>query len=260
MPSPLPLETRSLAAGYGDREILHDISLCVAPGELVGLIGPNGAGKTTLLRVLSGGLPIRRGGLRIGETDIAQLDRRTIARRLAFVPQTLNLPVAFSVQDFVALGRRPYGAAWSRPTSRDSEAVRLALQHTDLVGMEEQAVDELSAGERQRALVALALAQEPQILLLDEPTAHLDIQHAWRLLDLVRTLNRQQGVTVILSSHDLNLAAAFCRRLLLLDTGRIVADGPPETILTTDTLSKVYRHPLEVIELPGPRRFVLPSS
>ncbi|MBU1692495.1 MAG: ABC transporter ATP-binding protein [Verrucomicrobia bacterium] len=260
MSSSLQLEASALAAGYGDKEVLHDVSLRVAPGELVGLIGPNGAGKTTLLRVLSGGLPARRGRVRLGESELAQLDRRLIARQLAFVPQTLNLPVAFSVRDFVALGRRPYGAAWSRLTSRDGEAVRLALRHADLVGMEEQGMDELSAGERQRALVALALAQEPQILLLDEPTAHLDIQHAWRLLDLVRTLNRQQGVTVILSSHDLNLAAGFCRRLVLLDAGRIAADGPPETILTADTLSRIYRHPLEVIELPGPRRFVLPAS
>ena len=260
MNGPLILETRALAAGYGNKEILHDSSLRVAPGELIGLIGPNGAGKTTLLRVLSGELPTQRGQLQIGGSELSRLDRRTIARQLAFVPQTLNLPVAFTVRDFVELGRRPYGSAWSRLETHDHEAIRAALLHTDLEGMEYQLVDELSAGERQRALVALALAQEPQILLLDEPTAHLDIQHAWRLLDLVRTLNRERGTTVILSSHDLNLAAAFCRRLVLLDTGRIVADGPPDTVLTADTLTRIYRHSFEVVELPGPRRFVLPAS
>ena len=125
--------------------------------------------------------------------------------------------------------------------------------------MEEQLVDELSAGERQRALVALALAQEPQVLLLDEPTAHLDIQHAWRLLELVRAMNRERGTTVIFSSHDLNLAAAFCRRLVLLDQGRIAADGTPEDVLDAGVLSPAYRHTLEVITLPGGRRVVVPA-
>lgn len=259
MCSPPQLEALHLAAGYGDREVLHDISLRVGPGELVGLIGPNGAGKTTLLRVLSGTLPIRQGKLRLGHEELARLNHRTLARLLAYVPQALNLPVAFVVRDFVALGRRPYGAAWSRLTSRDHEAIRAALRQADLEGMEDRLVEELSAGERQRTLVALGLAQQPQILLLDEPTAHLDIQHAWHLLALVRALNREQGITVIFSSHDLNLAAAFCRRLLLLDNGRIAADGTPEAILTAEHLSPIYRHPLEVIELAG-RRFVLPGG
>ncbi|MBP7829193.1 MAG: ABC transporter ATP-binding protein [Kiritimatiellae bacterium] len=259
MITPLQLEARALAAGYGEKEILHDVSLSVAPGELVGLIGPNGAGKTTLLRVLSGELPAMRGDLRLGESDLSRLDKRSLARRLAFVPQSLNLPVAFTVHDFVALGRRPYGAAWSRLAAGDREAIRAALRQADLDGMDEQLVDELSAGERQRALVALALAQEPQILLLDEPTAHLDIPHAWRLLDLVRALNRERGTTVIFSSHDLNLAAAFCRRLVLLDQGRIASDGTPEQVLTAGVLSTAYHHALEVITLPGSRRVVVPA-
>jgi len=259
VPSPLQLEARAVAAGYGDKAILHDISLRFAPGELVGLIGPNGAGKTTLLRVLSGSLRPAQGAVMLGEADLAAMNARRLAQRMAFVPQSLNLPVAFTVRDFVALGRRPYGAAWSRLAAGDREAIGTALRQADLEGMEEQLVDELSAGERQRTLVALALAQEPQVLLLDEPTAHLDIQHAWRLLELVRALNRERGTTVIFSSHDLNLAAAFCRRLVLLDQGRLAADGAPEDVLTAGVLSPTYRHALEVIALPGSRRVVVPA-
>ena len=260
MPPPLHIEARAVCAGYGGLDVLHEVSLSVAPGEWVGLLGPNGAGKTTLLRVLSGAVRPWRGSVRLGGADLSGMKPRGLAQRLAFVPQALNVPVAFTVRDFVALGRRPHGAAWRPLTARDHAAVRAAIREADLEGMEERLVDELSAGERQRALIALALAQEPDILLLDEPTAHLDIQHAWGVLDLVRTLNRGRGMTVLFSSHDLNLAAAFGGRMALLDAGRVAADGPPGDVLAPALLSRVYRHPLDARRLEDGRTIIWPAG
>ena len=245
------LEATGLSVGYGGREILHQVTLRIAAGEIVGLIGPNGAGKTTLLRAMSGALPLQGGAVRLAGRDLAGLSRPEAARILAMVPQTVQWPVSFCVADFVSLGRRPHGPSWAPFRDADRWAVREALEWTDLVGYEERALDELSAGERQRVFVAMALAQTPGVLLLDEPTTHLDIHHAWHLLGILRRLNRERGLTILWSSHDLNLAAAFCRRLALMDSGRLVADGPPDRVLEAVRLSAVYRHPLQVLR-PAP--------
>jgi iron complex transport system ATP-binding protein len=159
------------------------------------------------------------------------------------------MPVACTVGEFVALGRTPYVWGWSRLSRSDKTVVLKAMNDTDVLSLAERMMDELSAGEKQRVIVAMALAQEPRILLLDEPTAHLDIQHAWGLMELVCELNRQQGITVVLSLHDLNLAAEFCSHLLLLDRGRTAAWGTPGEVLKPDLVSKVYAHPLEVLRV-----------
>ena len=253
------LELRDISSGYGGETVLRTVSFTVAAGSLLGIIGPNGAGKTTLLRVLGGGLPFSAGSLSIHGRDIRLFGRRELAQIVGFVPQTLDVPVAFTVAEFVAMGRTPYVAGWSRLSEADHAAVRRAMAMTDVEGLEGRLVDELSAGEKQRAVVAMALAQEPRILLLDEPTAHLDIQHAWNLMALIVKLNREHGVTVVVSSHDLNLAGEFCSHLLLMERGRAVAQGTPRDVLDAGRLSLVYQHPLEIATLQGDRRFVVPK-
>jgi len=257
-PGPV-LETRGVSAGYDSAPVLQDVSFAVAGGELVGIIGPNGAGKTTLLRVLSGALPPARGEVRVGGKDLRTFHRRALSRLVGFVPQSLNVPMAFTVVELVAIGRTPYVSGWTRLSLRDREVIRRAMEMTDVLGLGDRSVDELSAGERQRAVIALALAQEPRILLLDEPTAHLDIQHAWSLMELVHELNRSQGLTVVFSSHDLNLAAEFCSYLLLLDKGCVAGRGTASEVMQAEALSRVYNHPLDVVNLPpGHRRLVAP--
>jgi iron complex transport system ATP-binding protein len=258
------LQVTDVTAGYGPKVVLRDLSCEVPEGDFLGLIGPNGSGKTTLLRVLSGVIPVSGGSVRVRGEDARSLRRRDLSRTVAFVPQLLNVPVAFTVAEFVALGRTPHTASgWSRLSARDRAVLDEAMEMTDVRRLADCFMDELSAGEKQRAVVAMALAQEPQILLLDEPTAHLDIQHAWRLAELVHRLNRTKSMTVVFSSHDLNLAAEFCTSLLLLDKGRVAAQGAPSDVMKADVLSRVYEHPLEVIGggdrvLIAPRRMPAP--
>ncbi|MBN1268597.1 MAG: ABC transporter ATP-binding protein [Kiritimatiellae bacterium] len=255
------LEAAGVAAGYGSGLVLQDVSLAVAEGDCVGLIGPNGAGKTTLLRVLSGALPVASGEVRVMGRPVRAYTRRERSRVAAFVPQSLPVPVAFSVAELAAMGRTPYVSGWSRLSAADRAAVERAMEQTDVRHLADRSVGELSAGEMQRAIVAMALAQEPRILLLDEPTAHLDIHHAWGLMEIVRGLNRSQGLTVVMSAHDLNLAAEFCTRLVLLERGRVVAAGAAGTVLEEQVLSRVYRHPLVVLRPgPGDRRLVVPAA
>lgn len=246
-------EWTDLAVGYRGRTVLRALTGRVDEGEMVGIIGPNGAGKTTLLRTLGGALAPRGGRLSVGGCSPYSARRRALARYLAFVPPALNVPVTFTVREFVAMGRTPYVSAWSRLTGRDRAVLGRVLEAMDLAELAERPLDDLSSGERQRALVALALAQEPRLLLLDEPTAHLDLQHAWRLMELILRLNHEEGVTVICTSHDLNLAAQFCRRLLLLAEGRLVASGAPDEVLQPGLLSRVYEHPVRMVRLPGER-------
>jgi iron complex transport system ATP-binding protein len=253
------LEARDISACYGDITVLHEISCTVADGEMVGIIGPNGAGKTTFLRVLSGALPPSRGVLKVHGEELRTFDRRALSQVVAFVPQSLNTFMAFTVAELVAIGRTPYVSGWARLSSPDREVIRSAMAMTDVLALADRSVDELSAGERQRAVIALALAQEPKILFLDEPTAHLDIQHAWSLMEIVHGLNRSRGLTVVFSSHDLNLAAEFCSHLLLLEKGRVAGRGTPSEVVQAAALSRVYGHPLDVVTLGADeRRIVVP--
>lgn len=240
------LDAERIAVAYGTRAALRDVSLRIGEGEMIGLIGPNGSGKTTLLRVLSGALRPSSGRVAFRGADLLGQSRRTLARSLAFVPQAVEIPVAYTVADIAAMGRTPYVSGWAPLSEADREAVRRAMELMEVTELADRAMDELSAGERQRALVALALAQEPRVLLLDEPTAHLDIQHAWGLMELVARMNRERRLTVIVSLHDLGLAAEFCPRLMLLDGGACVASGGVCDVLSQDTLTRVYKHPIRV--------------
>ncbi len=245
-PSPI-LQADGLSAGYPGRDVLHDLSFSIASGEMVGLIGPNGAGKTTLLRVMAGDIAPGTGTMRFQAEPISSLSHRARARSIAYVPPTLDLMSAMSVAEFVALGRTPYLEGWRRLGSGDKEAIERALHVTDLASFAGRNMHELSEGEKHRAMIALGLAQEPELLLLDEPTAHLDIKHAWQIMELIHDLHSSDSVTIVITTHDLNIASEFCTRLFLMDQGRLAATGVPGDVLKDEPLSNVYDYPVRVV-------------
>lgn len=247
-----PLSALHIAAGYQRKsEILRDISLTAIPGQVYGLIGPNGAGKTTLLRVLSGVQRPWSGRVLLGDEQLDALSPRERAKQIAFVPQGVTIPVPFTVADVVAMGRMPYASGWAPLSPADETAVSAALEKVGLLTKVNTSIHALSAGEQQRVLLALALAQEPGVLLLDEPTAHLDLHHAWNLMRLVRELARAQQLVVVFSTHDLSLAAATCDRLALIEKGAFAAEGTREDVLRADLLTQVYGSPLAVTVASG---------
>ncbi len=219
---------------------LRDISLKVGKGEMVALLGPNGSGKTTLLKLAAGVLAPKGGEVLLGGTTLKSLSRREIARSIAVVPQYFYMPFAFTVAEVVMLGRTPFIKTLSGETERDHSLAQQAMKLADVERFSRRAFNELSGGERQKCILAMALAQEPQLMLLDEPTAHLDIKHQVEILELVRGLNREHGVTVVGAMHDLNLAALYFDRLVLLKEGAIFSDGPPAAVLTEKTIQDVF--------------------
>lgn len=227
-------------AGYDGRPVLRNVQLSVAPGEFLGLIGPNGCGKSTLLRVLSGVLPVMSGRVFVEGSNVSEIGRRKLARIIACLLQDLSLDLAFTVEEVVLMGRSPHLPRIGSETKRDFEVARHVMDLCDVSHLAQRPVTETSGGERQRVFIAMCLAQEPRVLLLDEPTAHLDIGHQLSVLDLLAKLNRQTGMTVIAVLHDLNLAAEYCQRLLVLNDGRIAALGTPREVLTLEMVSKVY--------------------
>jgi cobalamin transport system ATP-binding protein len=245
------LEVEGLRFGYSRMAVLDGLRLRLQPGERAALLGPNGSGKSTLMSLVSGVLKPEAGHIRFQGGDLSALSSRARARKIALVPQTLSVPFAFTVREWVSLGRTPYLSPLRGERAEDREAVEKALRHADVEALAERLVGEISGGERQRAALALALAQEPTLLLLDEATAHLDLHHQMALLDRVRRLNQEEGLTVFASIHDVNLAALWFDRLLLLDQGRIVADGPPGEVLRPDILEAVFECRVRVLEHPS---------
>ena len=212
---------------YGDRTIVADASLSLQAGERVALVGPNGAGKSTLLRVLTGVLEPRRGSVSLGGEPIRTLDRKRIARSIAVVPELAQIPFAMTVREVVGLGRLPHDPPLSGPRQVDLDAVDAALERVGVAHLADRDARRLSMGERQLVFVAIALAQAAPILVLDEPTAHLDIRHQVDVMQLLVDLNERDGATIVAVLHDLALAANFFPRVALMRAGRIVADGPP---------------------------------
>jgi iron complex transport system ATP-binding protein len=255
------LEADGLSFAYGARPVLTDVSLTVAPGELVGVIGPNGGGKTTLVRLLSGVLAPRAGSVRLGGRPLAAHRRRELARRLAVVPQDPTVEFPFTALEVVLMGRAAHLPALGFPGERDLALARAAMSQLDVGGVEDRPLDRLSGGERQSVLLARALAQEPQALLLDEPTTHLDLRHQAGIYDVVQDLRRERGTAVLSVLHDLNLAALYCDRLILLAGGRVAAQGTPREVLAADRLAAAYGAPVQVAANPvtgGP--IVLPVA
>jgi iron complex transport system ATP-binding protein len=227
--------------------VLRDVVLEVDRGDLVGVLGPNGSGKTTLLRLLGGVLAPASGSVTLDGRPLAEWSRREIARRVAFVPQETTAPFDFTVLDIVLMGRFPHLGAFALEGPEDLAIARRALEATGTASFEDRGFSTLSGGEKQRVVIAGALAQAPALLLLDEPTASLDLGHQIEVQMLLRRLNADSGVTMVLSTHDLNLAAALCRRLVLLKDGQVLAAGPTEEVLTPDSVRELYRVDAEVV-------------
>ena len=248
------LELHGVEAGYPGRPaaqpVLRGIDLQLEPGEMLALIGPNGAGKSTLLRLAGGILRPSAGSATLLDRDLKTMGAREVARQVAVVPQEGPIPMGLVVREMVALGRTPYARLLLGPTSHDREMVDWALTAAGVDGLAERFVDELSGGERQRVILARALAQEPRLLLLDEPTANLDLLHQVAMLELVRGLTRERGLAVLAAVHDLQLAALYCDRVALMHAGRIVSQGPPEAVLTEPLLLEAFGQRVVLSEHP----------
>jgi iron complex transport system ATP-binding protein len=238
-----------ITADYRGRMALRDVDLTIARGERVALVGPNGAGKSTLLRVLAGVLRPVRGSVELDGTPLARLDRPAIARRLAVVPQQAMLPFATTVEEVVGLGRLPHEDPFRGPRPADRAAIAAAIERVGVGHLLGRDARELSLGERQLVLLALAVAQAAPVLLLDEPTVHLDLRHQVGAMDLLVDLNERDGTTILAVLHDVGLAAHFFPRLILLDRGKIVADGPPTEVLTAERIRDVFGVDPELVRL-----------
>ncbi|GAP08430.1 MAG TPA: ABC transporter ATP-binding protein [Anaerolinea thermolimosa] len=254
------LRVEALEVRYGERRALKGVSFSVERGEVFGVIGPNGAGKTTLIRALSGVVEIAGGEVWIAGRDVRHLNEQERARLVAVVPQARNLPPAFTGQEMVQLGRTPYLNWLGQFSARDWQGVRRAMERAHVLDLADRRLGDLSGGEQQRLLLARALAQEAPLLLLDEPTTHLDLQYQISLLDAVADLAKREGLTVVMTLHDLNLISRYADRLCLLVEGEIKALGTPEMVLEPELLSQVYHVPLQRIRSErGGRPIILPT-
>ncbi len=255
------LRLDSVRFGYRDVSVFRGLELQVAEGETTAILGPNGAGKTTLLRLAAGAIPADAGRILLFGTPLASLSARERARLVAVVPQEAQLAFDFTVREVVLMGRAPHLGLLGLESGKDLEVVREAMERTEVLGFAERPFTRLSGGERQRVVLARALAQQPRLLLLDEPTAFLDLRHRLAVYDLLTRLSRETGLTVVVASHDMNLAARHCGRLVLLHHGEIVADGAPEEVLDRDRLRRVYEVEAEIHREPGEGRpYVVPIA
>jgi iron complex transport system ATP-binding protein len=255
------LQIRQLHAGYGPRRVLRGVDLDVRAGELVALLGRNGCGKTTLLRAVSGTHAIDAGDVLIDGDKAGTLSKTAIARRIAVVAQNAPLPEGFSALDVVLMGRTPHLRLLQSEGGRDLAIVRDAMERTDCWSLRGRPVQQLSGGERQRVIIARALAQEPRLLLLDEPTSHLDIAHQVATFSLVRELCRERHLAVLAVVHDLTLAASFADRVAVIFDGAIIADGAPAVALREDVIERAYGVRVRVLRHPTTGRpMVVPET
>jgi iron complex transport system ATP-binding protein len=237
----MELDVRGLSFSYGEKQVLRDVSFKVAPGEFLGLMGPNGSGKTTLLRCLMNFLPAGSDSISVDGRSIDAFSPAELARTFAVVPQSSATDFSFTAYDIVMMGRIPHISSRMAGTTRDdASAVRRAMERTDTWKFATRPFFGLSGGERQKVIVARALAQQSKALLLDEPTVYLDINGQFEIMDLIKRLNREEGTTVIAVLHDVNLAARYCSRIALLSHGMLEAIGPPKEVLTPDVIQSVY--------------------
>ncbi|MGD0003946.1 MAG: ABC transporter ATP-binding protein [Anaerolineaceae bacterium] len=243
------LEIKNLCVGYGDRLVLHGLNLELPAGQILGVIGPNGAGKSTLIRTLSGILAPQSGQVHFMGHNLPQLTPTQRARLIAVVPQANQLPPAFTAWETVLMGRTAHLNWLGQTSAHDEEIVRQAMQRTDTLDLADRRVGELSGGEQQRLLLARALAQAAPLLLMDEPTAHLDLQYQYNLLQQVRGLVDREQLSVMIVLHDLNLVSHYTDRVALLVKGELRALGSPKEVLTADLLSLAYHTPLQVLSL-----------
>jgi iron complex transport system ATP-binding protein len=234
------IEVKSISFRYHESPVLRDLSFRIDGGEFIGVIGPNGSGKTTLLKMLYRLLSPQSGEIFLDGTALEKMPRSEIAKRIAVVAQETQLLFPFRVMEVVLTGRSPYLGHLMFENRKDLDVAKKAMAWTDVLPLSERPMDELSGGERKRVFIARALAQEPAVILLDEPTASLDIHHQIDFLDLILTLNREKGLTIVMASHDMNLASEFCNRLILLREGTVFKIGTPEEVITRENIETVY--------------------
>lgn len=247
------IDAKGISVGYGDKQVLESIDIQLQAGELLGVVGPNGCGKSTLLRTLTGRLPAWSGSIEVMGQALSAYSRMHFARKVAVVPQADPPPFDFTANELVIQGRRPHWRFLSGPSAADRALAVNAMQTANIAHLKHRSIRNLSSGEYQRVLVARALAQDAPILLLDEPTAHLDVGHEVEVFRLLHRLCRSRGVGILCICHNLNAAAAYCDRMVLLDEGRIKAEGSPQIVLTPELLREVYEVDLSLTQTPDGR-------
>ena len=255
------LTVKNLAFGYDRTEIIKGISLSVRRGEFLGIIGPNGSGKSTLIKLVSGYLKPTSGEVSLFGRHLSTIRRREAARLAGVVPQEMGFYFPYKVEQFVQMGRHPYQGLTATETDEDRRFVRQALEATDTYRLKNRSVLELSGGEKQRVILAAALAQNTEILYLDEPTSSLDLHYQIEIYDILKRMNAERNLTVVAVTHDFNLGALYCDRLLLVADGKIVADGPPSKIIEPGLLGKHFKVEVEcVIRKDSDMPFVIPTG
>jgi iron complex transport system ATP-binding protein len=239
-----------ITAGYGSRDVIHDLSFGLEPGLFYGLIGPNGSGKTTLLDLMLGNLRPRCGTVLFRDRQVDHYSRRDLAREIALVPQEFRINFDFTVFDIVMMGRHPHIPRFANPSAADRAIVDRVLAELEISALQERLVTQLSGGEKQRVIVARALAQDTPVLVLDEATSSLDIQHSLSIFQVLKKRCQEQGATIIAAIHDLNFAAAYCDTILLLNQGQLVTIGRPREVLSTERLHQVFAIDCQAYEEP----------
>ena len=234
------LRAKNIHYAYDNQPVLQGIDVHIDPGQFVGIIGPNGSGKTTLLRTLGGVITPDQGQVHFEGQAVTEVSRAQLAKRMACLTQTVNVNLPFTVRQVVLLGRNPHLKRFQRIGPADRQIALQAMTDAAVAHLADKFVTEISAGERQRVFIAMALAQQPDLLMLDEPTSHLDIAHQVRIYELLTSLHRQRNLTVVIVSHDLNLAAEYCQKLILLDSGKVAQTGSAQQVIRKDILEKVY--------------------
>jgi iron complex transport system ATP-binding protein len=253
------LKVERVSFSYKDLPVLKDISFEIKRGEFFGIAGPNGSGKTTLLKIMDGILKTEEGTVYYEKEVIHKLSRKEIARRISYVPQEHELPFSFTVEETVLMGRYPRLGILGIEGKRDHEIVRRAMEKCKVFHLRERLVTEISGGEKQRVVIARALAQEADVMLLDEPTAHLDLSSAIEIMALLKSLQEKERKTIVIASHDINLLSNFADRIMLIVGGRIISIDVPSGIFTEDVLKKVYGDLLTVVKV-GNTPFIVPQN
>ncbi|MBI4552607.1 MAG: heme ABC transporter ATP-binding protein [Candidatus Latescibacteria bacterium] len=259
----IALRADSISCGYGTRPVLHEVTFDLHRGEMLGVLGPNGSGKSTLIRALTKTLPLESGRVLLYGQEVTTLSLKKMARTVAVISQNGEIPFAFTALDVVLMGRTPHLGRFQRETRRDLDIALEAMRRADAIQFKDRVIHELSGGERQRVIIARALAQEPTVLLLDEPTSHLDLSHQIEAFDLLDHLCKADHLAVLCVLHDLNLAAEYCSRLMIIHQGRVFATGSPSDILTAEHIKDVYGATVAVTESPytgAPQVLIMPRK
>lgn len=244
------LEVRDLDYRYRDSYVLEKASLEIRPGEIIGILGMNGSGKTTLLKNLNRNLSPEGGAVFLDGSDIKEMEKKEIARSIATVPQGNEMKFSFTVEDIVSMGRMPFQKQLRGESSEDIAIIESAMKDVGIYGMKDRFVSEMSGGERQKVIIARALAQTPKYLLMDEPTNHLDVNAQFEVLDLVSGLARKKGISVVLVSHDLPMASRYCDRIALISGHHIITVGTPEEVLTPENMRDVFLVDADLVRNP----------